>query len=85
MKRFLAVLISLSVIISLYVAPVYATDEYDSTAGSWKFDFGANVADRYVKVTLVNSSDSENANVTLFTATAHKRRNRAETKILKQF
>lgn len=46
---------------------------------------GANVADGYVKVTLVNSSDSENANVTLFTATAHKRRKRAETKILKQF
>ena len=51
MKRFLAVLISLSVILSLAVVPVYAADEYDSTAGSWKFDFGANGADGYIGVT----------------------------------
>lgn len=51
MKRFFALFISLSVILSFAISPVYAVDEYDNTADSWKFDFGANTADGYIGVT----------------------------------
>lgn len=51
MKRFFALFVSLSVILSFAISPVYAVDEYENTADSWKFDFGANTADGYIGVT----------------------------------